>query len=87
MAKKIVITPNVANTIQLRLNGQVFTADSLDLAGKLNSAMAYWNSYLELNKQPDATKKIHAVTSGVIRPRSGRSEQSGKSSKRGKQDA
>jgi hypothetical protein len=87
MAKQVSITPKAANTVVLRLNGQVFTGDSLDLAGKLNSVIAYWNSYLELNKQPDPAKKIHAVTGGVNHPQSGKPVKSAKPSKRDKRNA
>lgn len=81
MAKKVVITPNAANTVVLRLNGQVFSGDGLDLAGKLNSIMAYWNSYMELNKQPDPDKKIHALTGGINHPQSARSTKRSKRNK------
>jgi hypothetical protein len=68
MPKKVTIIPNTDNTITLKLNGEVFTADGLALSGELNAVIAYWNTVLERNKQAESTRKLRAITGPVCCP-------------------
>jgi len=69
MDKRVVITPGRDNTITLKLLGEVFTVDSLDLASRLNAVIARWNTRLQRNTQTGEGKKLTAVTGPVSNPK------------------
>jgi hypothetical protein len=62
---KVTITPNADNIVTLKLNGQVFTAESREVAGSLNATIAYWNTALSRNNPPDEERKLGATTSVI----------------------
>jgi hypothetical protein len=68
MPKTVTIKPKVDNTVTLKLNGEVFTADGLALAGQLNAVIAYWNTVLGRNKLPESGRKLKGITGPICCP-------------------
>jgi hypothetical protein len=64
--KIVVIAPNVdTTTVALMLHGQVASEKGLEVAGKLNAVVAYWNTALERNVPPNESTKITAATGNI----------------------
>ena len=61
----IAIPANSDATVTLKLKGQVFAEQGLELAGEINALIAYWNTTLERNVPPNEPLKITAVAGPV----------------------
>jgi hypothetical protein len=58
----VVVPPNADVKVTLQLNGQVFAADGVEIASKLNALIAAWNTKLGRNLPGQEATKIFAKT-------------------------
>lgn len=58
----VVVPPNADVEVTLKLNGQVFAADGVEIASKLNALIAAWNTKLGRNLPGQEATKITAKT-------------------------
>ena len=66
-SRQVAITPNVDNSVTLRVHGDISASDGKELAGRLNAVIAYWNTVLGRNTAWDESLKLSSTTSDTQR--------------------